>query len=485
MADDLIEKIYYQSPIWLQNIFVSTQGWLFRYRRADERIIRAQFEFLLKSERWTAEQFREYQGEQLRRLLRLAFQHVPYYRDLQKKIGCAPEDFKSPEDLCILPVLEKSQIRGQEHLFLNETINPKKCNVGYTGGTTGTPLKLYDNSEGFSRRWGFVIRLRHWAGLNNPFYPRLAHFTGRKIISPDQVHNNHTSWRWNLPGNSLLFSSYHLTPENVPYYLEALQNYRPELIDGFPSIFSTIVRVSRRLRLQLPIPKAIIVTSETIFPEHRTEIEEAFNCRLYNQYAASEPSCFWCDCKFGVMHENPEYGISEIVSALGTPVQPGEVGDVLLTSFLNPVMILIRYKIGDRAVRGATERCLCGRDMPRIERIEGRFDDIFYIPERGYVGRLDAPLKGLHNIVESQVIQEDFGNIRVLIVPDSGYNPATAEHLVHALRYVVGKEVNIDVELVDHIPRLPNGKFIAQISKVKHLYPDQVNLYNNQLSEMI
>jgi phenylacetate-CoA ligase len=481
MSENLMERIYYKSPIWLQNIFTSGQGLLFRYRRANERILRAQFEFLLKSEGWTPEQFREYQGGQLRRLLGLAFQHVPYYRDLKRKLGCEPEDFKEPEDIRLLPILEKSQIRGQEHLFLNETIDFKKCGTGYTGGTTGTPLKLYDNQEGFSRRWGFVIRLRHWAGLNNPFYPRLAHFTGRKLISPDQSHDKHIYWRWNLPGNSLLFSSYHLAPENVPYYVKALQDYHPELIDGFPSALLAIIRVSRRLKLRLPSPKAIIVTSETIFPEHRAEIEEAFNCRLYNQYAASEPSCFWGDCEHGVMHESPEYGISEIINASGYPVSPSEAGDVIVTSFLNQVMILLRYRIGDRAVKGAAEPCPCGREMPRIERIEGRFDDIFYVPERGYIGRLDAPLKGLRNIVESQVIQEDFDNIRVLIVPGLGYNPDTGDKLIHALRYIVGAKVNISVELVDHIPRLPNGKFIAQVSKVKHLYPDQVNLYNNYM----
>jgi len=480
MATDIKEYIYYRSPIWLQNIIVSGQGLLFRYRRADERIMREFYEFLIKSNRWTTEQYRSYQLIKLREILKIAFNNVPYYRDLQKELRCEPEDFKKPEDISFLPILEKSQVRGQEHLFLNETIDLKNCLAGGTGGTTGTPLKLYDIREGFSRRWAFVIRLRHWAGLKNPFYPRLAHFTGRKLLAPEQSLGKPIFWRWNFPGNALLFSSYHLTPQNVPYYVKALNDYHPELIDGFPSALLAIVRVSRRLGLRLPSPQAIIVTSETIFPEHRAEIEEAFDCRLFDQYAASEPSCFWCDCEYGEMHENPEYGISEIVNSVGEPASPGEAGDILVTSFLNPVMLLIRYRLGDRAVRGSAARCLCGREMPRIEKIEGRFDDIFYIPERGYVGRLDAPLKGLKNIIESQVIQEDLENIRVLIVPDLGYNPETGQQLIHALRYVVGDKINISIETVDNIPRLPNGKFIAQISKVKHLYPDEMDMYKHK-----
>jgi phenylacetate-CoA ligase len=476
----LTEKLYYHSPIRLQNFFISAKGLEFRYRRANNKIVEDQFRFLLKSENWSSEQYRNHQIKEMRKLLNIAFHHVPYYREIKKKLGCDINDFKKPEDIYLLPIIEKDLIRKNPELFVNETINPKKLGKAFTGGTTGTPLTFYEMRESFSRRWAFVVRLRSWAGLRNPFYPKLAHFTGRKIISPDQKPEIHKYWRWNKFGNSLLFSSYHITPEAVPYYAKALMDFQPELIDGFPTALLTIARISRRLGLRLPTPKALIVTCETIFPEHRKELKETFNCQLYDQYAASEPSCFWCDCEYGVMHENPEYGISEIVDKSGMPVKPGESGDVLVSSFLNPGMILLRYKIGDRAVKGSIEPCKCGRQMPRIERIEGRFDDIFYIPERGYVGRLDAPLKGMQNIIESQVIQEDFDNIQILIVPDPDYDPEMNKTLVENMRYVVGKKVNIDVKIVSQIPRSSGGKFIAQLSKVKHLYPDQVDLYLNK-----
>ena len=474
MANYLIERIYGKSPLWLQNIFVSGQGLLFRYRRANERILRAQFEFLVKSEHWTAEQFREYQGEQLRQLLRLAFQHVPYYRDLKRKLGCEPEDFKDPEDIRLLPRLEKSQVRGKEHLFLNETFDLKKCGRGFTSGTTGTPINIFETQEAFSRRWGFVVRLRKWAGLTDPMYPRRAQFTGRNIVPPGQNSQTQVYWRRNIPGNALLFSTTHISPETVPHYAQALRDFGPELIDGYPSALLVIARVSRRLKVDLPNPKAIIVSAETLFPEQRRELEAFFNCRVYNQYAASEPSCFWGDCEHGVMHESPEYGISEIVDSYGNPTQEGEPGEVLTTSFLNPLMVLIRYRIGDVAVKGPNALCRCGRSMPRIERIEGRMDDILFVPERGYVGRLDPVFKGLHSIIEAQIIQEDLNNIRILLVPESGYNQDLEAHLLNNLRAKLGRSVNITVETVAQIPRGPRGKFTSVISKVKHLYPDQM-----------
>ncbi len=474
MAKDLIEKIYAKSPLWLQNIMSSAKGWEFRYRRVNDRIMRRQLEFLLDSEYWSPEEYRDYQREQLRQLLRIAFNNVPYYKELRKGLGCEPEDFKDPEDIRLLPILEKSEVRGKEYLFLNTSIDLKKCSKGFTSGTTGTPIHLYETQEAFSRRWGFVVRLRKWAGLTNPLYPRRAQFTGRNIVPLEQKSKTHVYWRRNIPGNAWLFSTTHISPETVPYYAQALRDLSPELIDGYPSALLVIARVSQRLKIALPNPKAIIVSAETLLAEHRQELEKAFNCCVYNQYAASEPSCFWCDCEHGVMHENPEYGISEIVNSDGNPARKGESGEVLTTSFLNPAMILIRYRLGDVAVKGSRSPCRCGRLMPRIEGIEGRTDDILFLPERGYVGRLDPVFKGLQNIIETQIIQEDLNNIRILLVPDSGYNQEMEAHLLSNLRAKLGQSVNIIVETMPHITRGPRGKFTSVISKVKHLYPDKM-----------
>ena len=172
MADDLSEKIYYKSPTWLQHVFVSIKGWEYRYRRADDRIMRNHYQFLMKSQYLIFEEFQKYQLQQLHNILRIAFAHVPYYREIQKKLGCTLNDFRSPEDIRLLPILEKSQIRGNEYLFLNEAFDMKKAGKGFTSGTTGTPLHLFECREGFSRRWAFVARLRQWAGVNDPFYPR-------------------------------------------------------------------------------------------------------------------------------------------------------------------------------------------------------------------------------------------------------------------------------------------------------------------------
>lgn len=470
----VIQAIYDHSPISIQNLIVSARGWDFRFNRANPDMMDRQLTFLLESQYWNEEQFLEFQLNHLRGTLRSAFLNVPSYRQLQQDLGCLPEDFKNLEDLRKIPVLEKQRLRGHEGEFLNAEANPGSCITGHTSGTTGTPLHIFESTETFSRRITFVGRLRTWAGLSEPHYPRRAQFTGRSIVPNGQSPRTRVYWRHNRPGNALLLSTTHLSADTIRDYVRALRQFEPELIDGYPSALLIIARFARALSLPLPKPKAIIVSAETLEPEHRVELSEAFGCSIFNQYASSEPSCFWCDCEHGNMHENPEYGISEILDPLGNPVAPGEEGEVVVTSFLNPVMPLIRYRLGDVAIRRGGMDCPCGRRMPLIEKVVGRVDDILFVPDRGYVGRMDPVFKGLSSILETQIIQEDLDRIRVLLVPAAGYDEAVEEALLKNLREKLGQTVTIEVELVPGIPRGANGKFRSVLSKVRDRYPDRM-----------
>src|SRR5690606_953248 len=116
-------------------------------------------------------------------------------------------------------------------------------------------------------------------------------------------------------------------------------------------------------------------------------------------------------------------------------------GDVVVTSFLYPVFPLIRYRLGDRAVLASgNSQCSCGREMPIILRVVGRKDDILYVPERGYVGRLDPVFKGRMPILEAQIIQEALDRVIVKLVPAKGWSEQQQAALMENLRAKLGSE---------------------------------------------
>jgi phenylacetate-CoA ligase len=243
------------------------------------------------------------------------------------------------------------------------------------------------------------------------------------------------------------------------------------LIDAYPSAILTLARVGKALGLDLPQPRAVITSAETLSEAERLEIATAFGCRVFNQYASTDTGAFISSCEHGTLHINPEFGICEILNSDGKPVAEGEEGEVVATTFSNSEMVLLRYRIGDRAISGTDDKCVCGRAMRRVDEITGRVDDVLFIPDRGFVGRLDPVFKGLTNIYETQIIHESLYSLRLLLAPAPGYNDQIEEELVHNLRKKVGYSVSIQIEKVTAIPRGPNGKFRSVITACKDRYP--------------
>lgn len=465
-----VEKIYSRLPLALQNVAISLKGIELRYRRASTTLMQREVEKLRESERWSADQFEEFQRVRLRELVSTAFRNVPYYRATWQRLGIDPNDIRTVADFRQLPELSKEIVRSSPDSLLNENIPKKRLRRGHTSGSTGKPMHYFTTREAFSKKWAFVARLREWAGLDNPFYPRRAQFTGRDVFGSSSAY----PYRLNLATNALLLSTTHIAPHTIRLYADAIIAWQPTLIDGYPSAMLALVRLAREQKIELPKVPVIITTAETLDDSARIEIAEAFNGKVYNQYSASEPSCFWSDCEAGNLHIHPESGFSEIVRDDGTPASPGEEGRILMTTFTNSAMPLIRYDIGDRAVVAAQEPCPCGRSMPRVERVVGRQDDTIYIPGRGYLGRLDPVLKGLHGIIESQILQTALDELLVRIVPASDFTRDTLAILETNLRKKVGPSVRVRFELLDSIPRGPNGKLRTVVSLVRSQYPQQI-----------
>ena len=471
MALDL-KALYDASPIAIQNVMVSVQGWQFAYRRWDPAFVRDLVEQLLESQWWPANQFRAYQNEKLHAHVRFAGERIPYYRFLFRREGIDPNQIRTCDDLKRIPILEKAVVRQRPEQFLVDGRPHKGWRKGHTSGTTGAPLDVYTTRESFSQHWSFICRLRAWGGLPDPIFPRRVQFSGRDIVPMRQPAGRKVFWRHNIPGKALVCSTAHLTLENAPHYVKAIREFRPEVFEGYPSAMLFIGRVGRSLNLDLPRPIAILPTAETLFPEWRDELEDLYQCSIHNQYASSDMSSFWSSCEHGVLHKNPEYGISEIVRSDGSAVEPGEEGDVVATAFVKREQVLIRYRIGDRAIRGTDDLCACGRQMPRVEQVTGRVEDMLYIPGRGYVRAWANAFKLVTDVLEMQVVHESLDRLRVRVATQPGWGARTRANLESVLRLKVGDDIALEIEEVDAIPRGANGKFRPVVSLCQDQYPD-------------
>lgn len=274
-------------------------------------------------------------------------------------------------------------------------------------------------------------------------------------------------WRKNRIFNNTLFSSYHLSENNIKHYVNKIRVIKPVFIDSYPSSIAFIADYLLKNGINDIKTKAIITSAETLFDHQREKIEMAFSSKVYDQYGSAEQVVFACQCKEGCYHVNPEYGYLEVLDKNDEPVKSGELGDFVVTGFTNDAMPLIRYKIGDKGVLGSI-KCKCGSSFPVIERIYGRVDDILITPDGKYVGRLDPVFKDLKDSInETQIIQERLDLVTILIVKAENYNESHGNSIIDELKKRMGNSIMFNIKYVTTIPRTKSGKFRAVICKVK------------------
>ena len=166
-------------------------------------------------------------------------------------------------------------------------------------------------------------------------------------------------------------------------------------------------------------------------------------------------------------HLNLDYGITEFLDSNNETVEDGKLGKIVATSLHNFAMPFIRYETSD-ATASKTGTCPCGRGFPLIEDIATKHESIVTLPDGRLISPsvLTHPFKPMHNIAESQIIQEAVDQLIVKIVKRNGYSVNDEIALLKAFGERLGSKMKINVEYVDSIPRTKNGKFRWVVSKI-------------------
>lgn len=405
------------------------------------------------------EELRGAQRELLAGFLKRVAEVNSHYRAMMKRNGIdATFIDRDPQGaLLAMDLLEKPFLKANLAVIASEGV--RTFTVFNTSGTSGSPMDVPVDLDGYQRGFAYWRRFYDGMGLGESF--RNARFSGRVLLGRQS--DPDVFWVNDWYERRLFFSTYHMTEANLPAYVARLNDYRPDLIDGYPSALAILARFMERRGLRFTfVPRAAACTAETLLEEDRTIIERVFGCRLHNQYASSEGAPFITECSAGKMHLNTDTGYFEFSDVPGTD----ESMELIVTSFRNLKLPLIRYRIGDmvRPSGAETSPCVCGSAFPTVAAIEGRVDDLLYSTERGAVGRLDPIFKGVGGISRSQIRQEGRDAFRILVVPDARFNESTLEILERNFRSRLGQSVRLLIEKVDEIPLTANGKFRAVVN---------------------
>lgn len=458
---EIINKIYLNSPIMIQNLLVSIYGYKLHKRRYGGNSSKYTKE-LMKSQWFSVDEIAELQNDRLRNLIMHAYNTVPYYNKLFKDKGLMPEDISQVSDLPKIPLLSKETIRRNPiYVCSKMMLNTRDIFVLGTSGTTGTPLKIYCDKESRKRNYAFFNRLRSWNNIK--IGDKRVTFGGKVIIPPNP--RKPIFWRYDINENNWLFSSYHMSEDNLRYYYKNLLAIQPDEIVSYPSSISVLAKYIFQNKLTKIRPRAIMTSAETLLQHQRELIEDQFECKITDQYSSAEMSHFISQCEKGNYHIHPEYGIVEVVNKNGKPVGSGEPGEIVCTSFINYTMPLIRYRLGDVLIL-SDEKCSCGRNFPTVSQIIGRMDDILIAPDGRPLVRFSPTIRGMQGLYETQIIQTHKDTLVVNMVVDPGFSAKDVDKFRKELTRRTGSGMKIQINFIDNIPKDKNGKFRTVISKI-------------------
>lgn len=452
MSDTLL-RLYHALPTPLRSAAATLRGYYlrsWRYGPETDRLVQA----ALEREHWTTEQWRAWQQNRLAYILHRAVTHVSFYRDHwaeRRQRG----DEAPWQDLTNWPVLEKESVRGNPRAFIADDCNPERMFHEHTSGTTGKSLDLWRSKETVRSLYA-LSEARERLGYGASRHDNWA-ILGGQLVKP--VSERHPPfWVWNGALNQLYMSSYHLAPDLVPYYIEALRQYQIRFLWGYTSSLYALAEHALRAGMPAMQLKVAITNAEPLYDYQRHSIANAFGCPVRETYGMAENVALAAECSAGRLHISPEVGLIEVMDG-NRPVPRGTTGELVCTGLLNPDMPLIRYRVGDRGALPAVYRdCDCGRTLPIIQSIEGRTDDIVFTADGRAVGRLDPVFKAALPVHEAQVEQEELCRFRVRYVPAPGFTPEIGHSIIERLQQRLGA-VEVTLEEVSEVPRTAGGKF--------------------------
>ena len=459
-----MNSFYDSLPIFLQNAACTVGG----FQRSRERYTR---HFHTTLEEWERrfsdpeERHVALQWDRLQVLLDRARAHHPFYRDLPDAIHDPDPQVALRKTLERIPIIDKAIYRERSNDFLPDDVSRSSLVEVSTSGTTGSAIRVWHTPERIAEGYAAVWRQRH-RFLVNLDDPHMT-FGGRVIVPLAQ--QKPPFWRTNHYWGQTLFSIFHLAPENLESYVEQIHATDATYVQGYPSALHLVGRALAEVRpLQKGRLRAVFTSSESLLPYQRESIEAGFGAPVRDHYAATELCASMTACRFDRLHTDTEFCVVEV-----EPLEETDEyvrGPLLVTGLGSVGTPFIRYRIGDIGTR-SKRPCECGRAGDVFLDVDGRTEDYVSTPEGRVVGRLDHIFKEAYDIVEAQIVQEVSTAVEVRVVPDQGFDAGSRRRLIRQVRSRLGADIDVDVTLVDQLPREPNGKFRAVKSRVGGLAP--------------
>jgi len=327
-----------------------------------------------EAECMSQEQKEKLQLERLQKVVKRAYENVPYYRKRLDGVGVKPEDIKTLKDIEKLPFTTKTDLREAYPFGMFAVPDEEIIEVHTTSGTTGKPTVSGYTMEDLEI-WGEVMaRSLAMAGAVKKDIIQNAYgyglFTGGMGV--------------HYGAQKIGATVVPISAGNTMRQLEIMQDFGTTILTCTPSyaLYLGEVAENEGISKEAMKLKAGVFGAEMWTEEMRDEIEKRLDVTALNIYGLTEiigPGvAMECEDKEG-LHISDDHFYPEIIDSKTLEALPeGEKGELVLTTLTREGMPVIRFRTRDvTAMRKG--KCDCGRTLVKMDRITGRTDDMLKI----------------------------------------------------------------------------------------------------------
>lgn len=416
-------------------------------------------------ERSTRDEIRALQLSQLQGLLAEVSAHNPFWRRKYEQAGVDPRAVQSLEDFRQLPFSVKQELVDDQNAHPPWGTNLTYPLVAYTrlhqtSGTTGKPMRWLDTPASWDRImecWAQIYRI---AGLQpedilafpfsfGPFIGFWAGFEGACRLA-----------NLCLPMGGMSSEA----------RLRMIDELGATVVCCTPTYALRLIEIAESAGIDLTANQVrmLIVAGEpgANVPAVRNRIEAAWNARLLDHWGMTDIGSLGIEpasAPGGLLILETECLPEVIDPNSGEPAQPGDVGELVITTLGRWGHPVIRYRTGD-LVRPAAGPCPSGLHLMRLEGgILGRADDMVTI--RGvnvFPSSIDAILRDFDDVAEYRVFLERvraMQHLRLEVEPTrsvAGQSAAVTD-LLDRIAHAVKERLNLQAEIAavepDSLPR--------------------------------
>lgn len=395
-----------------------------------------------KVEQMDKQSMRALQLERLKKIVKYAYDNVPFYTKKFDEIGLKPEDIQSLEDIKKIPYTTKNDLRDNYPYGLLAVPMDDIVRVHASSGTSGKPTVVAYTKNDLEMWSDCMARLIVAAGGRKTDIVQISFgyglFTGALGLHQG----------WEKIGATVVPAS----SGNTERQVMLMKDLGVTALVATPSYGLYISEVVEKMNIKKEDLKLRIglFGSEASSPEMHKELQNKLGLFPTDNYGLSEiigPGVAGeCEYKCG-MHINEDHFYPEIIDKETLePVTNGEWGELVITTLTKEGLPMLRYRTKD-ITRLITDKCECGRTTVRMDKIQGRSDDMLII--RG-VNVFPSQIEGV-----LMSIPEIGGNYEIIV-----------ERIGHMDKLTINVEVK-DIGLLDNYAKLEDlVKKIKQKLKV-------------------